>query len=149
MQFTSHDRFYYYHHLCCLLIPRRNGQLRGICFHLMTSSCQIVVTCQTSPRLTFFKGQPQRNESSADHLVMAFSWRHNFANNVQLTSELATSMAAHVLSSVTWVRHVVYWIYIQLLTLRTVAIETSWAQSHEKINQVLSKVSWQEATLYV
>ena len=80
-------------------IPRTNGQLRGKCFHLMTSS--MVIACQTSPRLIFFKGQPQRNESSAGHLVMTFSWSQNFANNVSFNSELDTSIAAPVLSSVT------------------------------------------------
>ena len=84
--------------------------------------------CITSLLLTL-KCQPRRHEASAGHLLMTFPWRHNFRNNVQLTSELTTSVTAHVPSAVIWFRHVLYYIYILLLALRTVDMQTWWAPS--------------------
>ena len=67
----------------------------------------LTFTCVTSLLLTL-KCQPQLHEASADagHLLMTFSWKHNFVNNVQATLKLTTSVTAHVPSPVTWARHV-------------------------------------------
>ena len=63
-------------------ILRTNGQLRGKCFHSMTSS--MVIACQTSPRLTFLKV----SHSEMSQVQTIWKWHSHGANTSQTMCHL-------------------------------------------------------------